>query len=113
MAYQASFIPEASVTTTETEDEESMDTSPSREDVSSYASVGFELLPPTTRVRSQQRAESAASQLFLTPDKTTTKHFTKQHTFQVKKKNRIEPIEKPTSPRRDILPSQEYQYHNI
>ncbi|CAF3172801.1 unnamed protein product, partial [Rotaria sp. Silwood2] len=136
MAYQASFTPEASVTTTETEDEESMDASPSREDVPSamspppvpardpiqatvslYANVGFELPPPTTRVRSQQRTETAASNVFLIPDKTTTEHFTKQHTFQVKNKNRIEPIQKPTSPytspRRKILPSQEYQYHNI
>ncbi|CAF4639242.1 unnamed protein product, partial [Rotaria sp. Silwood2] len=38
MAYQASFTPEASVTTTETEDEESMDASPSREDVPSAMS---------------------------------------------------------------------------
>ncbi|CAF2620250.1 unnamed protein product [Rotaria sp. Silwood2] len=136
MAYQASFTPEASVTTTETEDEESMDASPSREDVPSamspppvpardpiqatvslYANVGFELPPPTTRVRSQQRTETAASNVFLTPDKITTEHFTKQHTFQVKNKNRIEPIQKPTSPytspRREILPSQEYQYHKI
>ncbi|CAF2977012.1 unnamed protein product [Rotaria sp. Silwood2] len=136
MAYQASFTPEESVTTTETEDEESMDASPSREDVPSamspppvpardpiqatvslYANVGFELPPPTTRVRSQQRTETAASNVFLIPDKTTTEHFTKQHTFQVKNKNRIEPIQKPTSPytspRRKILPSQEYQYHNI
>ncbi|CAF2987056.1 unnamed protein product [Rotaria sp. Silwood2] len=67
MAYQASFTSEASVTTTETEDEESMDASPPREDVPSamspppvsardpilatvslYANVGFELPPPTT-----------------------------------------------------------------
>ncbi|CAF4097042.1 unnamed protein product [Rotaria sordida] len=136
MAYQASFTPEASVSTTETEDEESMDASPSRDDVptamsppplpprdsihttaSSYASLGFELPPPTTRVQSQQRTETPGSQFFLPSDKTTTEQFIKPHTLQVRKKNRIEPIEKPTSPytspRRDILPSQEYQYQNI
>ncbi|CAF1385191.1 unnamed protein product [Rotaria sordida] len=102
MAYQASFTHEASVSTTETEDEESMDASPSRDDVptamsppplpprdsihttaSSYASHGFELPPPTTRVQSQQRTETPGSQFFLPSDKTTTEQFIKPHTLQL------------------------------
>ncbi|CAF2004575.1 unnamed protein product [Rotaria magnacalcarata] len=136
VAYRASLKPEITVSTTETEDDDSMDAFPRREDVlirmspppvpsrnliqtttTPIASYGFRLPPSVNSVRSQQRIETQATQSFSTNDMETTEITTFQLAPQAKKKNRIEQIDKPTSPfsspRRHIPKSQEYPYQNV
>ncbi|CAM4772320.1 unnamed protein product [Rotaria magnacalcarata] len=136
VAYRASLKPEITVSTTETEDDDSMDAFPRREDVlirmspppvpsrnliqtttTPIASYGFRLPPSVNSVRSQQRIETQATQSFSTNDMETTEITTSQLAPQAKKKNRIEQIDKPTSPfsspRRHIPKSQEYPYQNV
>ncbi|CAF3535344.1 unnamed protein product [Rotaria socialis] len=136
MAYRASLKPEITVSTTETEDDGSMDAFPRREDVlirmspppvpsrnliqtttTPIASYDFRLPPSVNSVRSQQRIETQATQSFSTNDMEKTEITTSQLAPQAKKKNRIEQIDKPTSPfsspRRHIPKSQEYPYQNV
>ncbi|CAF4483224.1 unnamed protein product [Rotaria socialis] len=136
MAYRASLKPEITVSTTETEDDGSMDAFPRREDVlirmspppvpsrnliqtttTPIASYDFRLPPSVNSVRSQRRIETQATQSFSTNDMEKTEITTSQLAPQAKKKNRIEQIDKPTSPfsspRRHIPKSQEYPYQNV
>jgi hypothetical protein len=136
--YQASFGSDINAYTTEEEtgDDNSMDLSPSQEDIitsppptrppriaiqtiaSSSTNYGFITPPPPRSQKSLQRRQTQTTEFFATAGNATPQKQLYPTVTQAKKKNRIEPIEQPilhfASPRRDIPPpSQEYACQNI
>lgn len=151
-AYQSSFETEPSVCSIETEvsignieteaeveidiDDNSMDLSPSREDIISpppparppratlpptvplTKNRGFLTPPPPRSVKTLQRQQTQAVDFISTVGVVTSQKHMYLAASQKKTKNRIEPLVLPTSPfrspRRDIpQQSQEYLYQNL